>query len=129
MTNPITDIAQWLSDNGYGTIGTDLFLSTMPPSPDNCTAIIDTGGNAPMTYLPIEQPTFQILVRNVDFETGKVILNAIQRGLHGLTNENLAGTANGSHYYYIFAQQNNQHIGRDEVGREVFSVNFYCKNR
>ena len=48
-TDVLADIAAYLATNHLGTVGTDIFVGWMPPSPDQCT-VIKPGGGPPMDH-------------------------------------------------------------------------------
>ncbi len=123
----IEEIANYLVNLGMGTMGSSIFLGHLPPSPDNAITVLDTGGVEPDRELPIDNPTFQVIVRNTDYETGYNNLLAIKEALHKKANWQIY--ENGKYYYYIFALSNGGHIGRDDNGRDEFSINFIGKVR
>lgn len=80
----IDSLAQYLQDQGFGTVGTTIFKYRMPPSPDNCTAVYPTGGPEGLRYIPLNYPTVQVRVRNANPASGYTILQNIHNTLHGL---------------------------------------------
>lgn len=125
----IEQVATYLDDTlGLGTIGTDLFIGYAPDSestPDSIIAVLDTGGTAPDPYLPTYVPTFQVFIRSDNYDNGKATLDSV-RGLHQLVGELVSGQ---TYFYYILAISEGGHLGRDEAGRDLFSINFRCKTR
>lgn len=121
-----TDIAQYLHNQGIGTLGTNLFASYMPDIEANSLTIcvIDTGGIEPDTYLPTDRPTFQVFVRANDYETGRAKLDQIFDLLHKETNSTLV--SGGTYFYNIFANSRGGHIGRNPADKDEFSINFRC---
>ncbi len=64
MRRLIEDIGTYLQTVGkIGTVGSNIFLGTMPDTPTNCLAIYDTGGPMPERNTPMFLPSFQILIR------------------------------------------------------------------
>lgn len=61
-------LADYLQTSAVGTVGTDIFVLTMPQSPVNVVAIIPTGGPR-ITGNPTRFPQFQISVRNTNIES------------------------------------------------------------
>lgn len=122
MSHLIDNIADYLEDNGVGTVTTDIFVGYMPDSPNSCIAVLDTGGSTPDAYLPTKSPTFQVLVRALNYNAGKSTLDSIKALLHRKTNLNLV--SGGDYCYYILAMSDGGHIGRDEKGLDLFSINF-----
>jgi hypothetical protein len=108
-----------------GAVGTDIFVSALPPTPDACFAVYDTEGTEPDSYLPVRNPTFQILVRNTSYALGKAKIDAIREALHKLANF----TSDSVYFYAVLATSDGGYIGKDENGRHEFSINFRCKTR
>jgi len=121
----ISDISTYLQSNGIGTVGTNIFYSYMPADVGACVVILDTGGSQPDTYLPTKEPTFQIYLQNIDYDTGKIKLEAIRELLHQKTNITIGST----YFYFILAVSEGGHLGRNADGLDEFSMNFHCRIR
>lgn len=124
----LEDLADYMASQGVGIIeGGDasLFEDFMPDKPDNAVMIKDTGGSKPDVYLPTREPTFQVLVRNKDYSAGKAVAESIRTLLHRSANL----TCGSTHFYFIALTAEGGHIGRDDEGREVFSLNFQARVR
>ena len=121
----INEIANYLQTQDIGTKGTDIFLSRQSDSPNDQIVIYNTGGIEPDRYLPTADPTFQIIVRNTNYQTGESLVADIVDALHQVTNVELE--EDGTYYYYIFLMGEAGHIGRDDKGRHEWSINFICK--
>lgn len=123
----ISEVKQYLIDQGVGDTS-EIFYSYMPDIAQDLTvAVLDTGGVAPDIDLPTYDPTFQIFIRSVDYDTGKTALDTIRGLLHQKTNSQLVG--GGKYFYFIHAQSEGGHIGRNDNGKDEFSMNFICKHR
>lgn len=61
--SPSLDIAGILVSQGLGTIGVEIFIGTMPSSPNLCLAVYDTPGNPPNAKWLRDEPTIQINIR------------------------------------------------------------------
>lgn len=122
MSYLINDIADQLATNGRGAVGTSIFVGYMPPD-TNGIAVLDTGGMQPDKYIPTKEPTFQIFIRSADFSTGKALLDNIRSDLHRKANVTYGGT----YFYFILAMSEGGHLGRDENGKDLFSINFHCR--
>lgn len=120
MSYIVNDIADYLEDQGLGTVGTTIFVGYEPDSPANCICIFDTGGVTPSIDLPTKRPTFQILIRSANYTTGKANLDSIRSLLHNKYNE----TIGDNYYFSINANAEGGHIGRDDLGNDEFSINF-----
>lgn len=125
MAHLIDNIASYLQTLTIGTIGTTIFKSYMPDSVDDAICILDTGGPEPDKYLPTRKPTFQVFIRASDYTAGKTKLDEVRTALHQLANATLGTT----YFYYILAQSEGGHVGRNERGLDEFSINFVCLTR
>lgn len=121
----LDDIAQFLADGGLGTIATDIFTTYQPSSPDNCIAVLETGGPEPPEIAAIKTPTFQVITRNNNYDNGKVKHDAVRARLQAIKNTTIGNTF----FYYILLVSEGGHIGRDEPGRDEWSLNFRCQTR
>lgn len=127
MAVVIDDVAQYLDDNGLGTLAADIFKSFVPNTPDSCVTVLDTGGTKPDSYLPTKSPTFQIYIRSTDYSSGKAKLDSVRALLHQVANEELV--SGQTYFYYILALAEGGHLGRDANGRDLFSINFQALTR
>lgn len=123
MEHFIEDLAQFLQDNDIGTMAEDLFIGVMTPEPDNQVMIIGTGGVEPNRYLPIEQPTVQVTVRNTDSNEAEAKAWAIYDLLHQKYDD-LVLTAGGVDVMKVDAMQLPTPIGQDNESRHIYTVNF-----
>lgn len=123
----IENIAQFLENESLGNLGVDLFVGRFPASPNNCIAVLDTGGVEPDTYLEILNPTFQVFIRNESYPNGHEKLRSIREKLHRFANGELV--EDGSYFYFIKALSNGGPVGRDENELQLFSINFLAKVR
>jgi small basic protein len=128
MSSLIDDVAQYLQDQGIGTIATDLFKANMPDSPDDAIVVLATGGTVPDPYLPTASPTFQVYIRSSSYTAGDAKLQAVRAALHRQFNRLLVNTSS-IYFYKILAVSEGGHLGRDENKRETFSINFQCLTR
>lgn len=125
----LTDVGTYLNDASISTadltLGTNLFLSTLPDSPDTCVAVIQGGGVEPEdtfgTSHPIlEQPSIQTLVRASSYATAESLAVDIFKSLTSVENQTLTSTL----YQKITAQQSPFPIEEDERERIIMSCNF-----
>jgi hypothetical protein len=126
----IDDVATYLTENVTETTlvkGTNLFKGFIPDSPSAAVCIYDTGGATPDMDIPTGNPTFQILVRDTDYEAAHDLIKEICDVLHNKYNVELV---DGETYFYsINLLGEPGQIGRDEKNRDEFSANFICKTR
>ena len=119
-----TDIAQHLHNLGIGVLATNLFVSSLPDSDtDFLIGVYDRSGATPDIYIPTDKPRFQILIRAVDYETGKAKLDAIFEALHK-PNLNSSLVSGGTYFYYIHADSSGGWIGKNDADKDEFSINF-----
>jgi hypothetical protein len=81
------------SNRGDLTIGTNLFLSKMPDTPDLCVCIYETQGSAPVmtfgsTAIQVDRPNVQISVRAArdDYATARDLAQALRTLVAGMVN-------------------------------------------
>lgn len=121
-----TDIAQYLHNQGIGTLSSTLFASFLPDDEqDFLIGVFDRLGLAPDVDIPTDKPRFQIIIRSVDYETGKAKLDAIFAALHK-PHLNGALVSGGTYFYYIHADSSGGWIGRNDNDKDEFSINFTC---
>ncbi len=95
---------------------TNMYYGDMPTTPDNVQCFYHTGGYARSssgTY--VEEPTFQIRVRNTSYETGYKQCNTIKDLLHCKSTGGIL---------YCEQMSDILDLGKDENGRSEFSMNF-----
>lgn len=128
MSNIIDDVANYLASNGIGTLGVNIFEGFLPQGVDQAVAVIKTGGDRPNIDLPVEHPSFQILIRNIEYDTGEAVFNKIRDLLHNQYNMQFQ---NGSsiYFYYCRLRADGGFIGKDAKGRDSWSMNFECETR
>jgi len=97
------------------------FIGSMPDTPDDCVAIYNTGGyKRSMSGTFLEEPTFQVKIRNLSYAAGETVCNTIKDLLHGKTTTKVI---------MIEQQSDIMDMGRDEKNRQEFSINFRCYYR
>lgn len=123
----IDDIAQHLHNQSIASLGTSLFKGYLPDDPDTCIAVLDTGGVLPSRDIPTKKPTFQVFIRATSYAAGKGKLDAVRAALH--QQRNLQLIPSGTYFYYIYALAEGGHLGRDDNGLDLFSINFGAETR
>ena len=113
----IKDIQGFLED-----LESSIFLGFIPDEPANVCVINATGGYAPARIVDgtktVEQPTFQVIIRDGDYTSGDARIQAVVDLLDGYSDET---------YIHIFRQSEVIPLGKDEKERSRFSVNFYAR--
>lgn len=117
----LDDIATLLQTAGVGTIGTSLFKSQMPATPDTAVALLEYGGLSAEHHMAagpglqrvtIEQPSLQVLCRSTDYPTARTKADVAYKALDGYS-----GVIGGVRYGYISARQSPYLIQRDQNDR------------
>ena len=103
-----------------GTIS-NLYEGNMPPDPVNSVGIYHTGGyDRSMSGTEVEEPTFQVRVRNSVYATGLALCETIKDTLHGYV---------GGHFLMIAQQSDILDLGRDANDHNEWTINFRCYYR
>ena len=126
MANVLDDLAVRIATTISGTVGTDVFKSTMPALPDACVTVMETGGLAPTRALgtagvQYERPGVQILVRGApaDYETARTTAQTVWENLATIETEDLSGTR----YYMSENLQEPFPVNVDEQDRPTVGFN------
>jgi len=123
-SNPSSiDVKDMLVNSGSGlglVFGTNLFIASMPDSPNTCSVLVDTGGREQGQF-GYEYPTLQILHRNTNYQIGYNLLRDIKYYLHHARNNE---TWNGTRYIDISTRSDILYLGQDDKNRYQFSLNF-----
>lgn len=99
----------------------NIYRGSMPSTPDNVVCIYNSGGyERDSSGTEVEEPTFQIVVRNTDFDAAEALCNTIKDLLHGKST---------TKFLNIFQQGDILPLGRDENNRTELSMNFRCYYR
>lgn len=117
------ELASYLQNGGFGTLGTDIFVSQIP-SDKNGIYIAITGGNLNY-YLPIEDAVLDIYVKDTSASSAVTTLNAIKRYIHRMHNT----STSGSYIYSILALGNVEVVERDLEYAKLFKQTFTVKYR
>lgn len=129
----LTDIGQYLQTNSIGALGTDLFLSQMPDSPDDAIALYEYAGNTPSRMGDNRRPGLQVKVRG-DYETARAKIDEIYTLLSKIGNEYEDDapegvTINGTTYLHFETVQEPFPLGVDDNGRHELAQNFIVTYR
>ncbi len=126
MNAPSVDIAGILAAASIGlTIGANLYVHEMPPTPDKCVCIYDTGGfdaNDNLDKTGYARPTVQITVRSDkgEYRAAYTLAESIKDALHLKTNTVQGGTT----YMAIYLVGDINSIGFDDNHRSLITINF-----
>lgn len=119
----IDALASRMEDIGVGAVATSIFLERMPPEPDTCVAIFDSGGGPPALTKgdDTDSPSFQVRARSLDAAVAIGKLTTVFESFHGLTETDVHGV----HVKLLWALQSNPFpLGRDENNRFEFVMNY-----
>lgn len=117
----IKDIAEYLQAKGIGFPGTDVFLGTMPDTPESVIVLYPTGGYPQVLPLEDIQVTVQIMVRDLDYTTGYKRIQAVFNALDG--GENRYIRVLSGRQMVCRAMQSPFFLEQDAKGRFVFAFN------
>lgn len=122
----VDDIAAHGQTNSLGTVGTDLFKSNLPATPDGATALFQYEGDPTsdsFSGVQSENPRLQIQNRAATRATAE------QKAYDWLNLLNLKGnlTVNGKAYRWIKAMHSPAFLKIDENNRFVFVTNYTVK--
>ena len=119
------DLTDYLSTNGVGTEGTDLFRGPLLPHPDAGVWLLQVGGFPSihaMNSSPgqgISRPSVQVVVRARTYDAAATKANDCFKLLDGLRQT----TINSTRYLWIAAALEPFFIERDDDEREIFAFN------
>lgn len=112
-----------------GTLGTNLFLGTLPETPDACVAVYENAGSSPSFTMGtggivIDYPMLQIITRagREDYPTARDKAENIRVLLASV----LEKTVSGVHIMRIEPMGSVNLLGVDPQYRPLISVNFRC---
>ena len=131
MADVRSEIADYLVANGVGTaVGTDVFRGFMPPLPDVCVGVYETGGSAPengfgTTGLLHEFPNVQIIVRGApkDYATPRATADVAWRKLAEIQGTTLGSTK----YLIVLPLQSPAPLSKDARLRWLIAFNARCE--
>jgi hypothetical protein len=122
MSSPAADIGAMLAANGVGTIGTNIFISLMPNTPDAVIALYDSGGFPGESGYKYEYPTIQVRIRGAkgQYISAYAKAEAVRNFLHDRANI----TWGVNRYIGIWSMSDILFLGQDELNRPELSINF-----
>jgi hypothetical protein len=129
MATILEAIGDYLEDNGFGTLGTNIWLGIQPQTPDQTVTVYENAGSSPtFTMGPggirIDYPMLQIVVRGVerDYPDARDKAENIRQLLAAV----LETTISGVHIMRIEPMGSVNMLGVDGKQRPLISVNFRC---
>lgn len=111
----IDSVATWVAGAGLGlTVGTNLFKDDLPPSPVAAVGLFEYGGQeARISFsgIEVERPRVQFLVRGVNRETARHLMEHLYQLVLGFRGGTIAGflaaTPNGPPSFAFHEDQTN----------------------
>jgi len=129
MATILESIGDYLVTNSQGTLGTSIFLGTLPESPDSCVAVYENSGSSPAFTMGaggirIDYPMIQIICRagREDYPTARDKADTIRILLASVVET----TVSGVHIMRIEPMGSVNQLGVDPKYRPLISVNFRC---
>lgn len=87
-----------LQADGVGTVGTNIFLSFMPPTPDAVVVIYEGRGNGPehtfgVGVVAVERPLIRLIARAArnDYPAARTLMDLARNSLGDIRNETISG--------------------------------------
>ena len=121
----LDDLGDLLASCGIGVVGTSLFKSTLPSTPDACVALLLTGGAPSIEAMHAgpgvgvaERPTVAVWARDTRPDNAEKTARDAYRVLHWQS-----AVKNNVRYLHIEAMQPPFLMHRDETGRPVYAFN------
>jgi len=129
MATILESVGDYLVTNSHGTLGTNIFLGTLPDSPDSCIAVYENAGSSPTFTMGsggirIDYPMLQIICRagREDYPTARDKAENIRVLLASV----LEQTVSVVHILRIETMGSVNLLGVDPKYRPLVSVNFRC---
>jgi len=129
MATILESIGDYLVTNSHGTLGTDIFLGTLPENPDACIAIYENSGSSPAFTMGaggirIDYPMIQIIARagREDYPTARDKADTIRLLLASVLDQ----TVSLVDILRIEPMGSVNLLGIDPKYRPLVSVNFRC---
>jgi len=126
MSTFTSDIVTMLQNNGFGTIGVDIFVSQdQPPTPDNILSVTNTGTmQADLPTIGLSWPTVQIIARGTrgGGQECEERIYKVRDFMKSVGNY----AVNDSIFVYINHLSGPVDIGIDITMRPMYSLNLVC---
>jgi hypothetical protein len=132
MATILEALGNYLVSQGQGTLGTNLFLTVMPESPNACVAVFENAGGRPTMTMgsapwAIDRPLIQVICRGnkSDYLSARDKAETIRALLGAITDQTLSGI----NIMRMESQGSVIPMGEDENQRPMVSINFDCMVR
>lgn len=123
MSDIAYEVAKYLQNAGYGTLGTNLFVGQIPSS-TNGLYVTRSAGTMNM-YLPMEESVIDIYSKNTDATSAITVLEEIKRYLHRMHTTSIDNT-----FIYTFLVLSDvEDIQRDNEYAKIFKISVQVVHR
>lgn len=123
MSDVANSMAKYLSDNGFGTLGTDIHVGYMPDN-DSAIAVMRSGG-IPHKYTPIVDTIVDIYVKNTSGTEAMSKIESIKNFVHRMHNTELEN----DYMYSMLVIGDVEDIQRDPEYSKVFKITVQLLHR
>jgi hypothetical protein len=118
-------LAARLESASVATLATDMFIGMMPNSPDECVALYEYAGEAPMEVFTdndatLEMPSVQVMTRagRNAYPTARALMVQVRDELTSIANETISGVT----FLRVHALSAINGMGVDENERTLFTL-------
>lgn len=116
-------VAQYLANAGFGTLGTSIFSGQLPAE-QNGVYVCRLGG-IPNNYIPIEETVLDIYVKDTSASDAITLLENIKRYIHRMHT-----TETSSAYFYTFLVIGDvEDVQRDMEYAKIFKITLQVVHR
>lgn len=114
----IDSLADYLQDNGFGTVATDIFIDELPLDIPDCIAVINSTSPTPDKAIPYYTQNVDIWARYTSHAQGRLKLQDIMDNLHQKEHY----TIDGFLVYLSYANGMIESMGVDSQRRHLFKL-------
>lgn len=118
-----SEVADYLEDAGFGTVGTDIFIGQMPDETNGIWLERSSGSMA--NYVPVENPVVDIYVKDTSAADAMTLIENIKRFIHRMHN---TSTAN-SYIYSMLVLSDVETVMRDLEYAKIFKISVQIMHR
>lgn len=121
--NIANELANYLADNGFGTLGTDIFVDQIP---DNQNGIYTMNGSGELNnYVPISNTLVDIYIKNTSASSAVSIASQIRNFIHRMhTTE-----TDNAFIYSILVIGDIEAVERDQEYAKIYKLSVQLINR
>lgn len=117
------EIATYLQNAGFGTVGTDIFIGQIPATTNGVYVMRATG--TMQNYLPIENALVDIYVKNTSSEQSVIKIENIKRYVHRMHNT----ITQNAYIYSILGVGDVEVIERTDDYQKVYKITVEVTHR